>query len=92
MMNKAVPRISPAQPPSIGTPNSSRATIRIKAVWIMPTMTNGASLPIITSSGCTGVASRLSIVPRSCSRVTPIAVIITRVMVSTTPSRPGTTL
>ena len=58
----------------------------------MPTMTNGASLPTITSSGWTGVASKVSIVPRSCSRVTPIAVIITRVRVSTMPSRPGTML
>jgi hypothetical protein len=49
-------------------------------------------LPIITSIGRTGIASRFSIVPRSRSRVTASAVIITMVMVRITASRPGTML
>jgi hypothetical protein len=49
-------------------------------------------LPSITSSGRTGVASRFSMVPRSRSRVIAMEVIITSVMVSTTPMSPGTML
>ena len=46
----------------------------------------------MTSMGRTGVESRFSIVPRSRSRVMARAVMITIVIVSTTPMRPGTTL
>jgi hypothetical protein len=49
-------------------------------------------LPSITSIGPTGMASRFSMVPRSYSRVTARAVIITMVMVRMMPSRPGTML
>ncbi len=49
-------------------------------------------MPSITSNGRTGMASRFSIVPRSRSRVTAIAVIITMVMVRIVPIRPGTML
>ncbi len=42
--------------------------------------------------GRTGVASRFSMVPRSRSRVIAIEVIITMVIVSTTPISPGTML
>jgi hypothetical protein len=49
-------------------------------------------LPHITSIGRTGIASKDSIVPRSRSRVTASDVITTMVIVSTTPSRPGTML
>ena len=52
----------------------------------------GTILPIITSSGRTGVASRFSIVPRSRSRVIARPVIITIVIVRITPIRPGTML
>ena len=52
----------------------------------------GRSLPIITSSGVTGMASRFSMVPRSRSRVTASAVMITMVMVRIVPTRPGTML
>jgi hypothetical protein len=52
----------------------------------------GAILPAITSIGLTGMARRFSIVPRSRSRVTASAVIITMVMVRMTPSNPGTML
>ena len=44
------------------------------------------------STGLIGMASKLSMVPRSISRVTASAVNIIMVMVSTTPSRPGTML
>ncbi len=91
-MNSMTPSDRATQPPAIGTWNSARASTRITAVWISPTATYGASLPIITSIGRAGVASRLSIVPRSYSRVTPKAVIITRVIDRITPSRPGTML
>ena len=57
-----------------------------------PTPMNGSSLPIITSSGVTGMASRFSMVPRSRSRVTASAVMITMVMVRMVPTRPGTML
>ena len=50
------------------------------------------SFPIITSPGRTGVDSRFSMVPRSRSRVMARAVMITIVMVNTTPSSPDTTL
>jgi hypothetical protein len=49
-------------------------------------------LPIITSMGWAGVASNDSIVPRSVSRVTDKAVIITSVIDRITPRRPGTML
>ena len=52
----------------------------------------GSSLPIMTSSGVTGMASRFSMVPRSRSRVTASAVMITMVMVRIVPTRPGTML
>ncbi len=52
----------------------------------------GAILPSMTSSGRAVVASRLSMVPRSRSRVTAIAVIITSVIVRMVPIRPGTML
>ncbi len=57
-----------------------------------PTSTKGAILPIMISTGLMGMASRFSMVPRSISRVTASAVYIIMVMVSTTPSRPGTIL
>ena len=57
-----------------------------------PMATYGTILPVITSSGSTGVASRFSIVPRSRSRVIASPVIMTIVMVRITPMRPGTTL
>jgi hypothetical protein len=44
------------------------------------------------SNGVTGIASRLSIVPRSISRVTESAVKISIVRVRMVPSRPGTML
>jgi hypothetical protein len=44
------------------------------------------------SSGLIGMASRLSMVPRSTSRVTDSAVKISMVMVRMVPSRPGTML
>jgi hypothetical protein len=47
-------------------------------------------LPIITSKAVAGVDSRLSIVPRSSSRVTAMAVIITSVidrMIAKSPAR-----
>ena len=50
------------------------------------------TLPNITSMGRTGIERRFSIVPRSRSRVIASAVMITMVMVSTTPMRPGTML
>ncbi|MCY1233255.1 hypothetical protein D9M72_457910 [compost metagenome] len=46
-------------------------------------------MPVITSSGRTGVASRFSMVPRSRSRVMARPVIITMVIVRITPIRPG---
>ena len=52
----------------------------------------GTILPSITSNGRTGIESRFSIVPRSRSRVTAIAVIMTMVMVRMVPIRPGTML
>ena len=52
----------------------------------------GTILPSMTSTGRIGMASRFSMVPRSCSRVMARPVIITMVMVSTTPIRPGTML
>ena len=55
-------------------------------------MMNGTILPAITSIGRTGVASRFSIVPRSRSRVTESEVMMTIVIVSTTPIKPGTML
>ncbi|MNL25684.1 hypothetical protein D3C87_1471720 [compost metagenome] len=60
--------------------------------WIRPMKMYGTILPEMTSSGCTGVASRFSIVPRSRSRVIARPVIITIVMVRITPIRPGTML
>ena len=59
------------------------------ATWNSPTPMNGSSLPIITSSGVTGIASRFSIVPRSRSRVTASEVMITMVRVRMVPTRPG---
>ena len=50
------------------------------------------SLPTMISVGRAGVLNRLSIVPRSLSRVTAIAVIITSVSDRTIPSKPGTML
>ena len=47
-------------------------------------------LPSITSTGVIGIASRLSMVPRSISRVTDSAVKISMVMVRMVPTRPGT--
>ena len=44
------------------------------------------------SIGSMGIASRLSMVPRSTSRVTDSAVKISMVMVRMVPSRPGTML
>ena len=44
------------------------------------------------STGLAGMASRFSIVPRSVSRVSASAVIITMVICRMTPSRPGTML
>lgn len=52
----------------------------------------GRNLPAITSKGRTGMASRFSMVPRSYSRVTASAVIITMVMVRMMPRSPGTML
>ena len=52
----------------------------------------GTILPISTSDGRVGIDSRFSIVPRSRSRVMASAVIMTIVMVSTTPMSPGTML
>src|SRR3954462_4222616 len=49
-------------------------------------------LPNITSTGLIGIDSRLSIVPRSTSRVTESAVKISMVMVRMVPTRPGTML
>ncbi len=49
-------------------------------------------LPASTSTGRVGMESRFSIVPRSRSRVIASAVIMTMVIVRTTPSRPGTML
>ncbi len=49
-------------------------------------------LPSSTSNGRVGIESRFSIVPRSRSRVIASAVIMTMVMVSTTPISPGTML
>ena len=46
----------------------------------------------MTSIGRTGMANRFSMVPRSRSRVTASAVIITMVMVRITARRPGTML
>ncbi len=60
--------------------------------WIRPISTYGTILPVITSSGFAGVASRFSIVPRSVSRVIASPVISTIVMVRMTPISPGTTL
>jgi hypothetical protein len=44
------------------------------------------------STGLVGIASGLSMVPRSVSRVTESAVKISMVMVRMVPSRPGTIL
>ncbi len=52
----------------------------------------GTILPVITSSGRSGIASRFSIVPRSRSRVMARPVIITSVIVRITPMSPGTML
>ena len=49
-------------------------------------------LPISTSAGRAGMESRFSIVPRSRSRVMARPVIMTMVIVRTTPIRPGTML
>ena len=49
-------------------------------------------LPNITSTGLIGIDSRLSMVPRSTSRVTESAVKISMVMVRMVPTRPGTML
>ncbi len=76
----------------IGTPNKKCAAPMMMVICTKPTSTNGAILPIMISTGLIGMASRLSIVPRSISRVTASAVNIIMVMVSTTPSRPGTIL
>ena len=92
MMTRKTPRPSANQPPLMGTWNSNEAMMRMTAVWSKPTSTYGASLPIMTSIGCAGVARRLSIVPRSISRVTARDVIITSVIDRITPSRPGTML
>ena len=79
-------------PPSIGTSNRNLAAVRMIAACTKPTMMYGTILPAITSSGVTGVASRFSNVPRSRSRVTANAVIITIVICRITPSSPGTML
>ena len=60
--------------------------------WIKPISTYGTILPVITSSGLAGVASRFSIVPRSVSRVIASPVISTIVIVRITPISPGTML
>ena len=62
------------------------------SICTKPTSTKGAILPIMISIGLIGIESRLSIVPRSISRVTASAVNIIMVMVNTTPSSPGTML
>ena len=49
-------------------------------------------LPSMISTGVIGIDSRLSIVPRSISRVTDSAVKISMVMVRMVPTRPGTML
>ena len=49
-------------------------------------------LPIMTSNGRVGMERRFSIVPRSRSRVIAKPVIMTIVIVRTTPIRPGTML
>ena len=49
-------------------------------------------LPISTSNGRVGMDRRFSIVPRSRSRVMARPVMMTMVIVSTTPIRPGTML
>ena len=46
----------------------------------------------MTSTGVIGIDSRLSMVPRSISRVTESAVKISMVMVRMVPTRPGTIL
>jgi len=49
-------------------------------------------LPSMISTGVIGMAKRLSIVPRSISRVTESAVKISMVMVRMVPTKPGTIL
>ena len=49
-------------------------------------------LPSMISTGVIGMESRLSIVPRSISRVTDSAVKISMVMVRMVPTSPGTML
>ena len=46
----------------------------------------------MTSNGRVGMESKFSMVPRSCSRVMANPVIMTMVMVKTTPINPGTML
>jgi hypothetical protein len=52
----------------------------------------GTSLPIMISSGLTGIASRFSKVPRSRSRAMARPVIMISVIVRITPISPGTML
>ena len=68
------------------------AAIRITVICTAPTARNGSTLPSMISSGLIGIASRFSIVPRSVSRVRPIAVIITIVICKMVPNSPGTML
>ena len=49
-------------------------------------------MPSMISTGVIGIASRLSMVPRSISRVTDNAVKISMVMVRMVPTSPGTML
>ena len=94
-MNNTIPVASASQPAAVcarGTANSTLAKVSTTVVWTTPTAMYGSSLPIITSNGVAGVASRLSIVPRSTSRVTAMAVIITSVIERMIASRPGTML
>ena len=64
----------------------------ISAACTKPTMTYGTILPSMISTGVIGMESRLSMVPRSISRVTESAVKISIVMVRMVPTRPGTML
>jgi len=64
----------------------------IKVACTKPTMTYGTILPNMISTGLIGIDSRLSMVPRSISRVTESAVKISMVMVRMVPTSPGTML
>ena len=91
-MNSSDAPYSAVMLPTNGTSKTKRAASRMIDAWMRPIAMYGMILPVITSSGVSGIASRFSIVPRSRSRVIARPVIITSVIVRITPISPGTML